>query len=341
MSFVKFPSIESFSSVHHDLKKKGYIIDGENRLKAVFRGKIKLHGTNAGVYIAKTESGVVVLPAKRSGLIPEGQDNAGFAAWLRQPEVTSFFAGIHNSESPLEVPMTVFGEWAGPGVQKGDAVSLIDKKRFFVFSVSVEGKTYSDPSLILDLLTVGNLSQKPDDVRILPWGTDEYTVNFMSTDSISSFVEEANRLVAELETVDLYIRADFGVHGPGEGYVFYDIDHQDMALTFKAKTARHMTNGVSNVKSVSIDPIVAEGAANFAKEFVSRPRVDQAIYELFSGDISKATIRDTGAFLKWVNSDVHKESKAALEASGLTWESVQKAVSETAKFEFFKRLNAN
>jgi hypothetical protein len=47
--------------------------------------------------------------------------------------------------------------------------------------------------------------------------------------------------------------------------------------------------------------------------------------------------RFTGKFLQWVTADVQKEATAELEASGLTWAQVEKAVQARAREWFLRR----
>src|SRR5262245_50656379 len=90
--------------------------------RIVYRAKIKLHGTNAAVQ--RTREGV--FPQSRSQLLSPGDDNKGFARWVEASR--AYFEAL-----PPEV--TVFGEWCGPGVEKGMAVSALDRKIFAVFAI--------------------------------------------------------------------------------------------------------------------------------------------------------------------------------------------------------------
>jgi len=86
-----------------------------------------------------------------------GSDNAGFALWAS------------NVDWKTDKNVIIYGEWAGPGVQKSDAICLTDRKRFYVFGVLLldvdpEGDNYVlDPDLISQYL--------PDEETILalPW----------------------------------------------------------------------------------------------------------------------------------------------------------------------------
>ncbi len=88
-------------------------------------------------------------------------------------------------------------------------------------------------------------------------------------------------------------------------------------------------------KAVEIDPAVVASVEAFVLTFVTEARLEQGFNEACPKD---ATMRDLGAFLKWVAGDLQKEGGADLEAAGLTWKNVQKAVTEAAKKWFRQRL---
>ena len=56
-------------------------------------------------------------------------------------------------------------------------------------------------------------------------------------------------------------------------------------------------------------------------------RLDQAVTAACDG---KYDMKLSGSFLKWINTDIKKESVAELEASKMDWKQVAKAVSSAA-----------
>ncbi|MCH7880863.1 MAG: hypothetical protein IIB69_04640, partial [Proteobacteria bacterium] len=66
-----------------------------------FFGKIKLHGTNAGIVIKNSGD---VFAQSRSSIIGTGNDNAGFAAWVES--TTDVWTDIQ-----VIPQITIFGEW--------------------------------------------------------------------------------------------------------------------------------------------------------------------------------------------------------------------------------------
>jgi hypothetical protein len=346
--FKKFPSIENFVGLHHDIKKNIFVND---RPKMTYYGKVKLHGTNAGVTIRRREEGdkaafyvgdISVTPLKRTSFISPQDDNAGFATWVGTK--LDFFVNIFSCLNPMFKDVTVFGEWAGKGIQKTDAVSKIEGKHFFIFAIRVDDKWITNPSDLLTYTDTLNSPVEGSDIHIIPRYTEKLQVDFSSAVDVHRFVEDVNVVIEPLNIVDPYIKYTFGIEGNGEGFVFYPVTSEvfmsdDMfKYVFKAKVEAHSISGNKN-KAAEVDPILHDNAANFAAEFVTEARLKQAISEVYPGrDLSDASRKNTGPILAWVCRDVMKESVASLETAGMEWKQVAKAVSSRAAQMYFKLL---
>lgn len=322
--FQKFRSIENFVSLHHDVKKRIFVTD---RPVMTYRGKIKLHGTNAGITV-NVEG---VFPSKRTAFVSIGDDNFGFASWVNTRG--GIFRGVRQAlRSPDEI--TIFGEWAGPGISGSDAVNNIPEKEFFVFAIRNGNFWITDPSALR--LLIGD----HQGIHIIPWSTSHILCDFSSSVAVEKFVEQVNHLIEPLNKTDPYINDLYNIDLPGEGMVFYpqaewggDIEDSMMNYIFKAKVEHHQMSGNKN-KPAEVDPILHDNAALFAAEFVTDARINQGLTEA-GISLANATPKDTGALLKWVCVDVMKESVAHLEAAGMTWKQVAKAVADKARHSFF------
>ena len=120
------------------------------------------------------------------------------------------------------------------------------------------------------------------------------------------------------------------VYTPGAGQVVSRKYYSDLA--FKAKGEKHKVNKTKT--SVAIDPEVAASAAEFVTMFATEARFEQAV-SVVGGDI-----KNIGAFLKWVNTDIMKESQAELEASELEWSDVERGVQTAARTWFLSKYRA-
>ncbi len=151
--FNKFASIEQFRNivkdVQHTARYKGtdengtvYFDMSAKLPKIDFYATTKIHGTNAAIGVdIRTEE---YFTQSRNNIITPENDNLGFSAWANREDVKDHFYNefayiLFTLEPGFLDPIStliVYGEWAGKGIQKGVAVSEVEK--FFVpFSLKV------------------------------------------------------------------------------------------------------------------------------------------------------------------------------------------------------------
>ncbi len=334
MSFVKWPSIESFAHVRKAVDLYGERV-GETSAghqgPIAYRAKIKLHGTNAGVGL----SGGDVTAQKRGGIATLEQDNAGFAAWVHKHR--DYWDGLRD-KLPQGDSVTVFGEWCGPGIQKGAAICGIPNKMFAVFAVRVDDQVYAEPDVLKEWMADG------PDVIVLPWAFAEpVEVDFTDETSMRTALEFINAQVEQVDALDPFVKEVFDVEGPGEGFVWYptglgeaSIEHGLLAgYMFKTKGEKHQVVRVK--KAATMDPETAASIDEFVRMFVTENRLEQIAQETLEGDFDP---RKTGQFLGAFSRDVQKESGPELEASGLDWKKVQKAVTAAARTWFIEKTRS-
>jgi len=323
--FIKFPSIESFA----------HVVRGQRRFEkpaeVKFGAKIKLHGTNAGVRIE--QDGSVYAQSRTRDITPE-MDNSGFATWLEPHKAAWAAADLPTGR------VTFFGEWAGKGIQKGDAVCGLDQKYFFIFAVQIEDDMLTDPD------TIEQMIPDLDDVIVLPWDTIwDKPFHLGIEEECLALGGEAGRAVQSIGERDPFIYGIFGVEGPGEGWVvspITDLDGDDATLgmprdlysmlTFKAKTEAHSVK--NNKKLVPTFVEIPEGVAEFVEMFVTPARCEQALTEGCEGVAEPAR---TGDFFKWMGQDIKKESQVELADAGLEWKDVSKHITEASKKWWLKK----
>lgn len=311
MPFNKFPSLEAFGQVWRNQSSllNGPVIE--------FGSKIKLHGTNAAI---RCEGGEVFAQKRTSDVTIE-EDNAGFANWLEK----------HKAAWALDVdqpPVTYYGEWAGPGVQKGDAVSQLDQKYFFIFAVMVGDNMLVHPEDIEGLLPDDVDSDTLDNVLVLPWHS-KIIINFSDPIGTDAQMIKLSELAEEIGNVDPFILQTFETEGPGEGMVFVPISGGNRenysSYAFKVKATRHTVK--QKTRPASRDIAVPEDVAEFVEMFVSPNRCEQALTEGCGGIANRSNIP---SFLKWIGGDIKKESSVELAEAGLEWKNVTGHVTKAA-----------
>jgi hypothetical protein len=272
-----------------------------------YRAKVKLHGTNCAVQI--TADGIVT--QSRTQLLTPTDDHMGFAKWAHSH--AAFWSALPRG-------LVVFGEWCGPGIEKGMAITQVKTKQFCVFAIQSGERMLYEPAEIAALLP-----SAPAELHVLPWEGDAISIDFGSRAELERVAALLTDRVAEIEREDPWVKRTFGISGIGEGLVFYPTP-MDQTLMFKAKGEKHRTAG--HKAAVQVDATVAASVDEFVALMVTDARLEQGLVTACSG------VRDsklTGAFLSWILADVKKESVAELEASKLTWHQVEKAVQARAR----------
>lgn len=324
-----WPSIESFHAIRKFTHAKPNLIPGETT-KVAYKGKVKLHGTNAGI---QCHSDGKVIAQSRENLLID-RDNSGFAAWVTSKK--SFFSELGKKFGNI----IVYGEWCGAGIQSGVAISQIGKKVFAIFAIvympTMEDQSLTDmifePSEIEGMLKIPE--ELSSEIKVLPWHGSSFTVNWglpAEDPSLLECVENINRTVKEVEDNDPWVEANFGVKGTGEGLVYFPIlsikDYRKhfSNLCFKAKGEKHQT---VRAKAASVTPEKAAGVTEFVSLVLTEARLNQGVEKGCEGEFSKKKIP---AFISWVCQDVYKECQGELEASVLHWSQVQKDITNAAR----------
>lgn len=260
----------------------------------------------------------------------------GFAAFVARPEVTAAFRTIEGeirdrTDALPDDRLTLFGEWCGPGLQKGVALNRLPTKQFVLFAVTVgEG----EESRYVD--AVPRLSDRFAELgihSILDGPVWEETVDFLRDEAIAAFVEKAQALTEQVEARCPW-GARFGLEGVGEGIVWIPIGDRfgRTDLYFKTKGEKHRNTGGKGVR-IPIDPQVLAGVATFVEYAVTENRLQQGLDVLAEMGLP-VEMKSMGDFLRWVGNDVKRECAAELEASGLEWKRVAKSVNAKARTFF-------
>lgn len=324
---TKFPSIRGFHNIWKE--SVAYFSKANARPPVVnYRGKVKLHGTNAAI---RLDFAGISAQKRNEDCTPASNDgHYGFREFV---ELTKdYWEEIRRRHIGVTVDeVLVFGEWAGPGIQKGVAISQIEQKAFFVFAVKLllrgSGVRWVvEPNEITQWVPPQlKGSAKAGCVFIMPWSSMPITIDFNDRNAGAEIADQLNARVALVDSVDPYVLGVFGVTGVGEGEVYYPrtrngvhlnhLDDGDMNMLFKVKGASHAEKGAA--KPARLKPGPSADALAFADEHVTEARLMQGMREVFGEE--PPTAKGMGRFLGWIGKDVEKETVDEREASGLDW----------------------
>lgn len=310
---LNYPRIHAaLSTVNHKLK---------------YGLKVKLHGTNACVRI---ESDGKVVAQKRSSDIVAPADNSGFRAWVESEE--RYFGNLAN----CAFDTYIYGEWCGSGIQNNVACSETKLKHFYVFAIdfcqdgNLALRIYC-PDLIENLLT----TKMPDQIVVIPWHSN-VEIDFLEKAKTETTLNALNSTVEAIGERCPLIYDLFEIEGSGEGVVAYPLMGKESGqyqadedyfswFNFKAKSEAHRVN--KTPKAANFDPEKYASIQLFADAYCTEQRFEQGFKEAVN---EEKDMKRTPDFIKWVVTDIHKESETEREASEIDWKAASKACSTRA-----------
>lgn len=319
----KFRSIEGLSKIFSYMRNNAdyHGISYSDLPTINFTGTVKIHGTNAGFSISDKDATSVIAQGRDREVTIES-DNAGFAAFCAGiPK--SIFKEIYQAFNPKgQGVLTVFGEWAGEGVQNGVAVSEIPK-HFIIFAA------YVDDNYIEVNKNYFNHEYRIFNIYEIP--TYSIDINFAIPGDIE---DKLSKLTLQIEEECPWAKK-FGVSGIGEGIVWFKTeDPTDGTYFFKTKGTKHSVRKNKNGKVVTIDI----EKANSINECVNIMLTENRMQQMIKDKQIEIIPENFGKFLQAVNYDCIKEESELLRKSGFIWDDVSKTVAKNCKEWYFSHF---
>lgn len=326
----KWPSIEQLRNVAKHVRKRHDYQNHQNGTSEVyptlaFRGTVKLHGTNGGI---KREGGEFFAQSRKNTLNVQS-DNAGFCQFLRNcqnQDLEKLHELFDKVCSDRDIPITIFGEWIGKGIQSIVSISELEKQFVIFGAYNHELELYLDNRVNLSIpeMNIHNILE-----------VDPFMI-FIDFNDPTPAVEEIERLTLAVEE-NCPWGSKQGIDGIGEGIVWQCLDNlSETGLWFKTKGEKHAGKGskTKNKKVATID-IEKLNTINEVVDYVVTPaRLNQGLE-----NVSEVDIRNMGEYLKWMAGDVMKEELDTIEGNGLVWKDVAKYVQGRARKFFQDKCN--
>ncbi len=287
-----------------------------------YKAKIKLHGTNGGIRVYQKDGVKTVQGQTRTTLVLKDSDNHSFGTLVKS--LTTYLLSLTLPED-----CTIFGEYAGPGIQDSVALNSIPKKHFFVFAIVVGETIITEPEELSALLPA-----LPEQMKILPWHST-IDLDWLDTEeNLTKLTERISTDVLAVEKEDPYVKEVFGVSGTGEGLVYYPpftFYAEYCSCVFKAKGEKH--KNIATAKPASVNAESAASIDEFVALVLTPARLAQG-----KSQFPSPSQKDTGAFITWMVTDVKKETSAELEASSLTFKDVENKVKSVARTWYLEEM---
>lgn len=334
---ISYPKIQQFRNVvtdlNHHISFTGLDNDGNaiydhsiEKPTVTFKGTVKLHGTNASVCF-NVENGF--WSQSRSNIITPEKDNAGFAffAETHKEAFMHLIETVMDEDDNIDESCTVsiYGEWAGKGIQKGVGISELDKA-FYLLGAKISKLGHEDHVSYW----VDSSSLRSDEDRIYnieDFGTYSVDVDFNTPQlSQNKFTEITEAVEKECPVAKI-----LGIEGGlGEGVV-WTAEYKNNSYKFKVKGEKHSVTKVKTLASVDVEKL--NSIQEFVSYAVTKNRFDQAIENTFGKD--ELDIRKMGDLIRWMVGDITSEELDTMAKNNLEPKDVNKYIAQRAKEMFF------
>lgn len=343
MKHIKWNSIGQFREAIRHVRSKaefkglddnGNPIMDRNAVlpKIKYMASTKIHGTNGAIgYDPKT---CTIWAQSRENIITPEKDNAGFAMFMesKRDYLEKVFTSLSYEDA---VGLIIFGEWAGKGIQKGVAVSELEKT-FYVFSiVSIDNdgnKFYWDP---VDVKFFMSENKESNIDCIFNYPTWEFEIDFEHPEIVQN---DMIKLVEAIEA-ECPVGKAHGISGVGEGIVLFPIDERrhDAGYCFKIKGVRHANSKVKTLAPIDVEKM--NSIKELAESVATENRLEQMKQQVFGiGDDQDVDVKRMGEFIKAVMTDIWKEEKDTIVESGFTMKEVNGPISKIARDYLMKNI---
>jgi hypothetical protein len=335
---ISYPKIAQFrnvvSNINREITFTGLDEDGNTiydpsikKPTLTFKGTVKLHGTNASVCF-NSENGFWI--QSRQNIITVENDNAGFAffAESHKIELCSLLDELinkHQIDTKIYT-VSIYGEWAGKGIQKGVGISQLDKA-FYVFGVKVSKPQDEE----FNAYWIDSSNVRNTECRI--FNVEDYETYSVDVDfNMPQLAQNKFGEITEKVENECPISKSFGIdNGLGEGVV-WSVEYKDSVHRFKVKGEKHSVSKVKTLASVDIEKV--NSIMEFVDYSVTENRFSQAMHEIFI--YSEIDIKKLGNVIRWVIKDITSEEMDTMIENELEPKDVNKYISTKVREMFFK-----
>ena len=329
---IKFPSIGQFRQVVYKVNRKYNFVGLDENKEPIydntkpkpiltFNGTVKIHGTNASVCYSK-EDGIYY--QSRKNIITPQKDNAGFAMFAESNKLSfhkMFDSLISIYDDRNFKTITIYGEWAGQGIQRGVAICELPKS-FYIFNVKLDDEFVGAGNLRDTENRIYNINDFKNFTIDIDFNNPELSQNMIIEETIG--VENECPVAKKL-----------GISGIGEGIVF-TCESEIGFLMFKSKGEKHSKSKVKTLKVVDSDRIMK--IKDMAEKVTPKWRLEQFLNEVCNLNNGGQITRDKiSQFIRAVIADVFKEEMDIITEAKIEGKELGKPISNICRNYFFEQ----
>lgn len=345
---LKFPSIDSF---RHSVAtiKRACDFHRQPLPKLTFEGRVKLHGTNAGIHFNFATEEVTAQSRERP--LSVASDNYGFARWVEENK-EALLEWAEENLNRVTDNVTVYGEWCGPGIQKTVSLTELSTRQFVIFAIAYDEDVVQNDDGTTDAVyqvlrthSCNYLTDVPGMYSVVDAPTYLIEIDFSKPDLA---VADLERLTTEVENECPYGKM-FGISGIGEGLVWVPTidtmraldhlipDNKKHRVWFKTKGEKHGNKGTKNTVKVAVTAEKVEDFNALCDQLLPSWRLQQGWATIAVEGSALPDRGQTGNFIKWICADVYKEELDTVVASEFDWKVVAQELSKRARQWFLEK----
>jgi hypothetical protein len=327
--FCSYPKIIYFDRVVEIVRERSAYHDVRPP-KMLFDGFVKLHGCNTSI-VYDWATGDLYAQSRNRIITPQ-DDQYGFAAWVNKNREALIPSADDIADYEIDEfdKTVIYGEWCGKGIQRGAAISRIERS-WFIFDAfnikdgvrSIADNFWLEPSPAIGLYHIW---------RYFRTGREKIIVDFSDPEKHEEYFES---LTKEIED-QCPVAKEFGVEGIGEGLVFkprlynYPVPFRFDDLSFKVKGAKHR---IASREYATIQPTNFNQLNAFLDTVCNSVRMEQAIDQTGAPDR-----KNIGLYLQWLANDILQEEADVIERGEFQKKDVTRGVNERGKTFYFDTL---
>jgi hypothetical protein len=234
-----------------------------------------------------------------------------------------------------EHPLIVAGEWIGPGIQKGVAISELPKRLLVIISISINGRWQPDEDY-------ADISHPEVGIHhVSRGGIFRHSIPMATSEEMETALATLQPLADAVEKECPFAKT-FGLVGQGEGIVFKSTLGtlgEDAKFWLKVKGPITRGGGLYLPKLKKEGPGLEqmELAKTFAQLTVTEPRLEQGLDYLRETGVERSK-RGVSTFLSWLNEDIEIEEKREIEQLGVDKRLLKQQVVAIGRTWYFRLL---
>jgi hypothetical protein len=337
---INYPKTNQFRDVISAINRKVTFVGLDENGEAIyddtipkpvitFKGTVKLHGSNASVCY-NSKDGIWIQSRNEYSTLSENNtflSNFGQFVFANENSFITLFEEISLFNKRINLSkytITIYGEWAGKGIQKNVAIAQLEKA-FYIFAIKISDINNEEVSFF-----VSPEGYSMPEVAI-------YNVHDFQTYSIDIDFNmpglAQNQLIAITNEVEKEcpIAKSLGVSGTGEGVV-WTAEYKNAFYMFKVKGEKHSVTNVKKLAAIDVEKLKSIQA--FIEYAVTENRFKQACENVIPDNVLDR--KYLGELIKWTIKDVTEEEADTMQKNGLVLKDVNKYIAEKVKLMLFQ-----